>query len=222
MFCLRPRSSRCTAAWIAAVLLALAPLAAVAGGPKYVAGVSFFNPAEVGQPLHWANGQLNYYVDQGPLNGNVSNQQAKAMVDAAAALWSAIPTAGVTLTDRGALNEDVSGGNLQIGSTGFTVTGEQIQQLGVIPELRVHKVICVTNDAVQSTFLKKWLDSKCTGSVITRALVIGPLFRPPVRIIAISSSFRPTGRGGAPLQCARPDEGGALCKSRGRRNTCAR
>jgi len=31
------------------------------------------------------------------------------MVDAAAALWSAVPTAGVTLTDNGPLNEDVSG-----------------------------------------------------------------------------------------------------------------
>jgi hypothetical protein len=78
----------------------MTPAAALAGGPKHVAGVSFFNPAAVGQPIHWANGQVNYYVDQGPLNSSVTNQQAKAMVDAAAALWSAIPTAGVTLPTR--------------------------------------------------------------------------------------------------------------------------
>ena len=74
----------------------LAPSVVLAGGPKYVAGTSFFNPAVLGQPVHWANGQVNYYVDQGPLNSSVTNQQATAMVDAAAALWSNVTTAGVT------------------------------------------------------------------------------------------------------------------------------
>jgi hypothetical protein len=56
------------------------------------------------------------------------------MVDAAAALWSAVSTAGVTLTDKGALSEDVSGSNIQVSGTGFTVTGEQTNQLGLIIE----------------------------------------------------------------------------------------
>ncbi|MGD0831460.1 MAG: IPT/TIG domain-containing protein [Terracidiphilus sp.] len=107
---------------------------ALAGGPKYVAGTSYFNAGVVGQPVRWANGHLNYYVDQGPLNASVTNKQAKAMVDAAAALWSAVSTAGVTLTDMGSLNEDVSGANIQLGGTGFTVTNEQTNQLGVILE----------------------------------------------------------------------------------------
>ncbi len=96
----------------------LAAPSARAGGPKYVAGSSYFNPAVVGQPVHWAGGQVNYYVDQGPLNSSVSNQQATAMVDAAAALWSAVPTAGVTLVDQGALNEDVSGSNTVANASG--------------------------------------------------------------------------------------------------------
>ena len=102
-------------------LLALTLLTAtiaLAGGPKFIAGSSFFNPGVQGQPIHWANGQLNYYVDQGPLYASVSNQQATAMVDAAAALWSAVPTAGVTLTDKGPLNEDVSGSNILVNSSG--------------------------------------------------------------------------------------------------------
>ena len=99
-------------------LLILAPAIALAGGPKYVAGTSFFNPAVVGHPVHWANGQVNFYVDQGPLNASVSNQQATAMVDAAAALWSAVSTAGVTLTDKGPLNEDVSGANIAVNASG--------------------------------------------------------------------------------------------------------
>ena len=93
-----------------------APASLFAGGPKYVAGVSFFNPAVVGQPVHWAGGQVNYYVDQGPLNSSIDNQQATAMVDAAAALWSAVPTAGVTLGRAGSLNEDVNGANIVPGN----------------------------------------------------------------------------------------------------------
>ncbi len=94
------------------LLVALAPPDLLAGGPKFVAGVSYFNPAVLGQPIHWAGGQLNYYVDQGPLNSQISDQQATAMVDAAAALWSAVPTAAVTLVDAGQLNEDVSSSNI--------------------------------------------------------------------------------------------------------------
>ncbi|MGA3370839.1 MAG: IPT/TIG domain-containing protein [Terracidiphilus sp.] len=119
-----------TAAWLLASLLA--PAAAIAGGPRHVAGISYFNAGVLGQPIYWANGQLNYYVDQGPLNATVTNQQAKAMVDAAAALWSAVPTAGVTLTDMGQLNEDVSGANIVVSGTNFTVANEQINQLGQI------------------------------------------------------------------------------------------
>lgn len=106
----------------------------MAGGPKYVAGISYFDPAVMGKPVHWAGGQLNYYVDQGPLSATVNNRQATAMVDAAAALWSAVPTAGVTLTDMGTLNEDVSGSNIEVSGTNFTVTGEQTNQLGLITQ----------------------------------------------------------------------------------------
>jgi hypothetical protein len=112
----------------------LAPTEALAGGPKYVAGTTCFNPDVVGQPIHWAGGQLNYYVDQGPLNASVSNKQATAMVDAAAALWSDVPTAAVTLTDKGQLNEDVSSANLVLGAANFTVTSEQLTQAAQITQ----------------------------------------------------------------------------------------
>ncbi len=94
-----------------AAVIVLAPLMAIAGGPKYVAGTNYFDPGVVGQPVHWAGGQVNYYVDQGPLSGSVTHEQATAMVDAAAALWSTVPTAGVSLTNKGTLNEDVDGAN---------------------------------------------------------------------------------------------------------------
>jgi hypothetical protein len=108
------RSSLHVATWL--FFLLLPPAVLVAGGPKFVAGVTFFNPGVVGQPVHWTNGQVSYYVDQGPLNSAVDNTQATAMVDAAAALWSAIPTAGITLVRSGSLNEDVSAANIVPGN----------------------------------------------------------------------------------------------------------
>jgi len=90
----------------------------MAGGPKYVAGSTYFNPAVMGTPVHWPQGTVNYYVDRGPLSATVSNAQATAMVDAAAAIWSNVSTAAVVLADKGPLNEDVSGANIQV-SNGY-------------------------------------------------------------------------------------------------------
>jgi len=98
------------------VLVLSASQIALAGGPKFVAGVNYFNPAVVGQAVHWSNGQVNYFVDQGPLNSEIDNQTAKAMVDAAAAIWTAVPTAAVNLIDAGNLAEDVSGANVVPGT----------------------------------------------------------------------------------------------------------
>jgi len=109
-----------------ALWLVLCTGTAFAGGSKYVAGATFFNPAALGQPVHWANGQVNYFVDQGPLSAYVTNQQATAMVDTAAALWSAVPTAAVTLTDQGPLNEDVSGSNIQVNSSGQIIAPSDV------------------------------------------------------------------------------------------------
>jgi hypothetical protein len=112
---------RLTSPFLALLPLFFASAIALAGGPKYVAGTGFFNPAVLGVPVHWAGGQVNYSVDQGPLSSSVTNQQATAMVDAAAALWSAVPTAGVTLADKGPLNEDVNASNIEVNSSG-TIT----------------------------------------------------------------------------------------------------
>lgn len=69
----------------------------------------------MGQPVVWANGQVHYFVDRGPL-GPLSNAQAVAMVDGAAAVWNAVPTTAVQLTDAGSLAEDVNGGNVMAGN----------------------------------------------------------------------------------------------------------
>ena len=130
-----PLRQRIAASFVGLALV-LAPAAAPAGGPKFVAGVSYFNPAVVGQPVHWSGGAVNYYVDQGPLNSQIANQQATAMVDAAAALWSAVPTAAVTLADAGSLNEDVSSSNIVAGNAVFAQPADVAPSASQLPARR--------------------------------------------------------------------------------------
>jgi hypothetical protein len=98
------------------IILLVSPRSLSAGGPKYVAGATFFNPGVMGKPVHWAGGQIRYYVDQGPLNASIDNQHATEMVDAAAGLWNGVRTAGVSLVRAGFLSEDVNGANLVTGT----------------------------------------------------------------------------------------------------------
>jgi hypothetical protein len=156
----------------------------MAGGPKYVAGTSFFNPAVIGQPVQWAGGQINYYVDQGPLSSFVSNQQATAMVDAAAALWSAVPTAGVTLTDIGPLNEDVSGANIAVNASGAITAPADVTPaatnypLAVIYDADgsvINAIFGATTsqpDACQNNGVHVWMDNLNPDATIAHAVII--------------------------------------------------
>ena len=165
-------------------LLLLVPACAIAGGPKYIAGTSFFNPAVVGQPVHWASGQVNYFVDQGPLSGSVSNQQATAMVDAAAALWSAVPTAGVTLTDVGSLNEDVNGSNIAVNSSGQITAPADVTPtatnypLAIIYDADGSVINAVFGaaasqpDACQNNAVYVWMDNLNPDATIAHAVIV--------------------------------------------------
>ena len=166
-----------------ALFLLLAPLTAWAGGPKYVAGTSFFNPGVVGQPIHWAGGQLHYFVDQGALSSSVSNQQATAMVDAAAAVWSAVPTAGVTLTDRGALNEDVNGSNIAASNGQITNPYDVTPQatgypLGVIYDADGSVIDAIFGkgasqpNSCQNNGVYVWLDNVNPDATIAHGLIL--------------------------------------------------
>ncbi len=91
-----------------------------AGGPRWVAGSSYFNAAAKGLPVVWANGQVVYYTDLGNLSAEVSQSQANAMVAAAAAVWNNVSTAAVTVRSGGSLAEDVNGTNVTVGTNGLT------------------------------------------------------------------------------------------------------
>jgi hypothetical protein len=168
----------------ALIPFALCATAAFAGGPKYIAGASYFNSSVLGQPVRWASGQVSYYVDQGPLNASVSNQQATAMVDAAAALWSSVPTAGVTLTDKGQLNEDVSGSNIIAGPNNHIA-----QPADVAPSATNYPVGVVYDadgsvidslfgagasqpDACQNSGVWFWIDNVTPDAAIAHAVII--------------------------------------------------
>ena len=165
-------------------LLLLIPARASAGGPKYIAGTSFFNPAVIGQPIHWAGGQVNYSVDQGPLSSSVTNQQATAMVDAAAALWSAVPTAGVMLTDAGPLNEDVNGSNIQVNSSGVITAPADITPaatnypLAVIYDADGSVIDAIFGatasqpDACQNNGVYVWIDNFNPDATIAHAVIV--------------------------------------------------
>ncbi len=167
-----------------------APLIAFAGGPKYVAGTAYFNAAVMGQPVHWANGQVNYFVDQGPLSSAITNAQATTMVDAAAALWSAVPTAGVTLTDKGPLNEDVNGANIQVNSSTQVNPPGQITAPADITPAAINYPIAVIYDvdgsvinaifgattseptACQNNAVYVWLDNINTDATAAHGVIL--------------------------------------------------
>ena len=107
----------CTAA---AILFFLTQYAG-AGGPRYIAGISYFNQGTAGTPLTWAQGTVNYYTDQGTLSPTVSGPQGDALVADAFSQWTSISTAAVTATHAGQLAEDVSGTNVYRNSDG-TIT----------------------------------------------------------------------------------------------------
>lgn len=92
-----------------------------AGGPRWVAGSSYFNPSVKGKPLVWANGRVTYFTDLGALSTQVSQTQANTMVATAAAVWSAVPTAAVLIQSGGSLAEDVNGSNVTAVSGGVTL-----------------------------------------------------------------------------------------------------
>ena len=88
--------------------------ASFAGGPEFVAGASFFDPAVMGTPLTWPQGVVSYYTDQGDLSAVLPGPSADSFVASAFAYWTSIPTAALSATHGGQLAEDVNGSNVTL------------------------------------------------------------------------------------------------------------
>jgi hypothetical protein len=166
----------------AAAILLLGTTAAHAGGPKYVAGVSYFNPGVKGQPVLWPGGHVAYYVDRGAL-GTLSNAQAVTLVDASAAIWSAVPTAAVSLTDAGSLAEDVNGGNVLPGNGLFTQPSDIAPSATTTPVAVVFDTDGSVIDALQGTGASQpgncsqngvlaWIDAMNPNATLTHGVIV--------------------------------------------------
>ena len=97
-----------------------------AGGPKYVAGSSYFNSSAMGHSITWSLGLVNYYTDQGDLSPILPNSAANAFVAGAFAQWTSVSTAALTATNAGQLAEDVNGSNIAVDSNGTVTTPADI------------------------------------------------------------------------------------------------
>jgi hypothetical protein len=97
-----------------------------AGGPRYVAGSSYFNSGTMGQAISWSSGQVNYYTDQGDLSPILPNASANSLVANAFAQWTSVSAAALTATSPGQLAEDVNGSNIAINSSGIVTAPADI------------------------------------------------------------------------------------------------
>jgi hypothetical protein len=108
-------------AWaIGIVALLLAPQLLRAGGPRTIAGTSYFDPPVKGTPLTWSQGMVSYYTDRGNLSPALPGASADAFVADAFSRWTSIATAAVSALRAGQLPEDVSGAN--VGASGGIIT----------------------------------------------------------------------------------------------------
>ncbi len=105
---------------IGIAMMVMAPTRLHAGGPRTIAGTSYFDPAVKGTPLTWSQGAVSYYTDRGNLSPVLPSATADAFVADAFSRWTSISTAAVSAVRAGQLAEDVSGAN--VSSSGGTIT----------------------------------------------------------------------------------------------------
>lgn len=106
---------------MALIFLCVLVKMANAGGPRYIAGASFFDPGSKGVPLTWTAGAISYYTDQGDLSPILPQASADAFVADAFNHWTSVSTAAISATRAGQLAEDVSGSNVIVNGNG-TIT----------------------------------------------------------------------------------------------------
>jgi Bacterial Ig-like domain (group 1) len=99
---------------LAPILFVFCAAPARAGGPKYIAGSSYFNSGIMGQPLTWSQGQINYYTDQGDLSPILPNATANSFVASSFSVWTSVSIASLTANAAGELAEDVNGSNIEV------------------------------------------------------------------------------------------------------------
>ena len=72
-----------------------------AGGPKCVAGRTYFDSGTTGQPLTWPPGLITYFTDQGDLSPVLPNTSANSFVADAFNQWQSVSTAALNVNSGG-------------------------------------------------------------------------------------------------------------------------
>ena len=94
---------------VASGIILCGALLSRAGGPKCVAGSSYFDATTVGQALVWPQGLITYYTDQGDLSPVLPNASANALVSDAFSQWTSVPTAALAGANGGQLADKAVG-----------------------------------------------------------------------------------------------------------------
>lgn len=149
-----------------AVTLLLGGQTALAGGPRYVAGSSYFNPAIQGQSIVWANGRVTYFTDLSDLSAQVSNSQANAMVAQAAAVWSNVSTAAVSIQPGGSLAEYVDA-SLPAGATAADLPADLQPGATATPVGIVYDQTGAAIDAIYGSGASSSLACQSNGVIVT-------------------------------------------------------
>jgi hypothetical protein len=97
------------------------------GGPKYVAGVSYFDSSVKGNPVLWTQSPIQYFTDLGSLNSFIPQVDANAFVSEAFTQWTDVDMAAIAVSRAGALDEDVSGTNVYANPDGTITMPADIQ-----------------------------------------------------------------------------------------------
>jgi hypothetical protein len=133
------------------ICLVLFDSAAVAGGPKYIAGSSYFNAGNEGTALTWPGGMVNYYTDQGDLSPLLPGASADAFVAGAFAPWTGVSAAAVAATRVAQLGEDVNGSNVYRNSDGTITMPADILPTSTKPVAIVYDADGAVTDALLGT-----------------------------------------------------------------------
>ncbi len=116
---------------VGVALIVVMALTSRAGGPKCVAGTSYFDPSVAGQALTWPQGNISYFTDQGDLSPILPNAGANSFVADAFNVWASVPTAAISAANAGILGEDVSGANVFLNADGSISRPDDIQSSAV-------------------------------------------------------------------------------------------
>lgn len=76
----RPKWKHILFALLLAMICLIAGSPVYAGGPRWIAGSSYFNASVKGQPVVWAGGQITYYFDPTNLSPTESRYPAEDLV----------------------------------------------------------------------------------------------------------------------------------------------